>query len=84
MTCPIRTEGQEYVCGSCGVRWDFGDEAPACQTREPSTSWKPCARLELAARFRRVPAAQVARGYGVIGITPALARDLLAELERRP
>lgn len=99
MSCPIRTEGQEYVCSTCGIRWDFGDEQPECRKDgltkafvapasvlvEPST-WKPSPRAELAARLRKVLAMQTGHGQNpvAIGITPTFARDLLAELERQP
>lgn len=88
MSCPIRTEGQEYVCSTCGIRWDFGDGQPECPREEPRTtallepsSWKPPSRAELAAKLRRVIAGQ---GRAGIGLTPNLARDILAELERTP
>ena len=120
MSCPIRTEGQEYVCSTCGIRWDFGDEQPECRgtdaaliaapreeaeaiarrmtarfrtvdepctvaALEPST-WRPSPRTELAARLRRVLAMQSGPGQNpiAVAITPNLARDILAELERIP
>lgn len=84
MSCPIRTEGQENVCSACGIRWDFGDDRPECRpARSLPATWKPSPRAELAARLRRVLVSQT-RGRPnavAIGITPALARDILTELE---
>ena len=86
MSCPIRTEGQEYVCSTCGVRWDFGDEQPECRRDHPRAaalpSWPPpSSRANLAARLRGALAMQ--QKHTVV-LTSTLARDLIAELERIP
>jgi predicted metal-binding protein len=30
MGCDARTEGQEVVCHSCGIRWDLNDKDKQC------------------------------------------------------